>query len=381
MSNEHLVNLFVSYSHRDKRFRRKLEDHLAFLRRCGLIADWHDREIAAGDEWESEIDRHLLSADIVLLLVTADFIASDYCWSEEMKKVLERHQRGEARVIPVILSPCLWGNTPFGGLQAVPKDARPVTSWPSPDEAFEDVAVAIERAIEDMRGKSHREGKRYETRDHKFDEEPKPPEAQEWEEAPLRSKRSWWDDINKTPTSQTEENHKGPAIYRTTIADGKDWVEGTGDTTEDAEADASRKWHNRVKGEKKQLVVKARALKALETADELASEDRLGEALHLLRNEALPAIEQIGDIVAKAATLGRIAEVLQARVELDEALRILREVLAIYEQVGDRAGTAMTYHRAGQCLLLAQRLRRRALLDLQVAGDRGGARRPAGDGH
>ena len=287
MSSEHIINLFFSHSYRDRHFRRKLEKHLAVLQREGLIADWHDREIAAGDEWKSEIDRHLLSADIVLLLVTADFIASDYCWSEEIKKVLERHQRGEARVIPVILKPCSWGNTPFGGLQAVPKSARPVTSWPSQDEAFEDVAVAIKRAVEDMRGESDREAKRHETAE--SEEEPKRSEAQVREEAPLR----------------------------------------------------------RVKEEQKPLVVKARALKALETADELASGGRLGEALHLLRNEALPACEQIGDILAKAATLGRIAEVLQARGELDEALRILREVLAIYEQVRDPASTAMTYHQLG----------------------------------
>jgi hypothetical protein len=82
------ISLFYSYSHRDEDLRGKLETHLAVLRRGGLIDEWHDRKIEAGDEWRKQIDGHLRSADIVLLLVSADFIASDYCWSEEMTKAL-----------------------------------------------------------------------------------------------------------------------------------------------------------------------------------------------------------------------------------------------------------------------------------------------------
>ena len=98
--------------------RQKLETHLRVLRRGGLIAEWHDSDIKAGDDWKTEIDRHLTSADIVLLLVSADFIASDYCWGEEMTKALERHARGEAKVIPVILRHCRWASTPLAKLQA-----------------------------------------------------------------------------------------------------------------------------------------------------------------------------------------------------------------------------------------------------------------------
>jgi TIR domain len=106
------VRLFYSYSHRDEEFRSALETHLAVLRRSGLIAEWHDRMIHAGGDWRGEIDRYLASADIVLLLVSADFIASDFCWGVEMRKALQRHERGEARVIPIILRPCRWLNTP-----------------------------------------------------------------------------------------------------------------------------------------------------------------------------------------------------------------------------------------------------------------------------
>jgi formylglycine-generating enzyme required for sulfatase activity len=145
------LSLFYSYSHRDEAFREDLEKHLAFLRRSGLIAEWHDRKIGAGDEWKAQIDHHLATADIVLLLVSADFIDSDYCWSEEMTKALARHERGEARVIPVILRPCRWGSTPLRKLQAVPKDARPVSEWPSRDAAFDDIAAALERTVHELR--------------------------------------------------------------------------------------------------------------------------------------------------------------------------------------------------------------------------------------
>jgi TIR domain len=110
------VSLFYSYSHRDERFRRTLESHLSVLRRSGLITEWHDRMIGAGGDWRGEIDRNLATADIVLLLVSPDFLASDYCWGEEMTKALQRHERGEARVIPIILRPCRWRNTPLASL-------------------------------------------------------------------------------------------------------------------------------------------------------------------------------------------------------------------------------------------------------------------------
>jgi formylglycine-generating enzyme required for sulfatase activity len=87
----------------------------------------------------------------VLLLVSADFIASDYCWGEEMAKALDRHKRDEAQVIPVILRYCAWQSTPLGELQAVPKNAKPVKSWLDRDEALYDVVAAIERAVERVR--------------------------------------------------------------------------------------------------------------------------------------------------------------------------------------------------------------------------------------
>ncbi|MBC7931670.1 MAG: tetratricopeptide repeat protein, partial [Rubrivivax sp.] len=110
-----------------------------------------DRRIVAGQEWDRQIDKHLESADIILLLVSPDFLASHYCYDIEVKRAMERHDAGEARVIPIILRHCDdWQSAPFGKLQAVPKDARPVTDWPDHDKAFADVAAGIRRAVEEL---------------------------------------------------------------------------------------------------------------------------------------------------------------------------------------------------------------------------------------
>src|SRR5687767_3923965 len=102
------ARLFYSYAHADEGLRKELEKHLSLLRRQGLIAGWHDRDILAGDDWRSSIDRHLAAADLILLLVSSDFLASDYCWSVELESALERHRAGRARVIPVILRSVDW---------------------------------------------------------------------------------------------------------------------------------------------------------------------------------------------------------------------------------------------------------------------------------
>lgn len=144
------LRVFWSYSHKDEPLRDELHEHLAGLRRAGIIADWHDRKIEAGKVWKDEIDRHLGDADVVLLLISASFMASDYCWGDEMAKALARHARDEARVIPVILRPCDWQDTPIAKLQAVPKDARPITQWSDRDVAFLDVTSAIRRAVKEL---------------------------------------------------------------------------------------------------------------------------------------------------------------------------------------------------------------------------------------
>jgi TIR domain len=141
--------LFFSYSHVDEVLRNQLEIHLTALQRQGLIATWHDRRITAGSHVGDAIDANLEAAEIILLLVSADFIASDYCYEREMAQAMERHRSGAARVIPVILRPCDWHDLPFGELLACPRDGKPVTTWPNIDEAFLDVERAIKAALKE----------------------------------------------------------------------------------------------------------------------------------------------------------------------------------------------------------------------------------------
>ncbi|MFH1679072.1 MAG: toll/interleukin-1 receptor domain-containing protein, partial [Candidatus Eisenbacteria bacterium] len=142
-----MTTIFLAYSHSDEDVRNELEKQLAVLKRSGEIATWHDRRIPPGDDWKGTIDRNLETADIVLLLVSADFLASDYCYDVEAKRALERHDRKEARVIPVILRDCDWKNSPLGRLQALPEDGRPVAKFPDRDEALLAVVVGIRKVL------------------------------------------------------------------------------------------------------------------------------------------------------------------------------------------------------------------------------------------
>jgi internalin A len=142
------LRLFYSYSHKDETLRDELETHLKLLQRQGLIQPWHDRRILPGDEWADDIDDNLNRADIILLLISADFIASDYCYEKEMQRAMERHNNSEAVVIPIILRPTDWQKTPFSKLQFLPKDADPVTQWRDRDAAWLNVETGIKQVVE-----------------------------------------------------------------------------------------------------------------------------------------------------------------------------------------------------------------------------------------
>ncbi len=146
------LEVFFAYSHKDEKLRDQLERHLSQLKNEGLITGWHYRKIGAGNEWEGQVDQHLKSAPIILLLVSADFLASRYCYDVEMKRALERHETGEARVIPIILRPCDWQSAPFGKLTALPTHGVPVTArgWKNRDEAFADVAKGIRAEVDSL---------------------------------------------------------------------------------------------------------------------------------------------------------------------------------------------------------------------------------------
>lgn len=141
------VTIFFSYSHKDEELRDELAKHLSILERNGVIAGWHDRRIVPGEEWANEIDQWIDAAQVILLLISSDFIASDYCWNIEVKRAMERHETGEACVIPIILRPVNWSRAPFGKLQALPKNAKPVAMWTSQDEAFLNISQGIEKVV------------------------------------------------------------------------------------------------------------------------------------------------------------------------------------------------------------------------------------------
>lgn len=141
-----MPRVFFSYCHADEELRNQLEKQLAILKRQGVIETWHDRRIGAGQELDSAISAELESSDIILLLVSADFLNSNYCYEIEMTRAMERHAAGDAIVIPVILRSCLWKDAPFGNLNATPPDGKAVMQWSDRDVAFTEVAKAIKGA-------------------------------------------------------------------------------------------------------------------------------------------------------------------------------------------------------------------------------------------
>src|SRR5450755_4640430 len=142
------VPLFLSYAHEDESFLRKLKVHLSLLKRQGFISTWHDRQIVPGANWAEAIDEHLEQASIIVLLVSPDFLASDYCYQVEMLRALARHQTGQARLLPVLIRPCDWEEAPFAHLQILPTGAKPIATWENRDQAFLNVVAGIREAIQ-----------------------------------------------------------------------------------------------------------------------------------------------------------------------------------------------------------------------------------------
>jgi internalin A len=146
------LRLFYCYSHADSGLRRKLDEHLALLKRDGIITEWYDGKIGPGADIDAAIDENLARSDIVLLLISAAFIHSDYCFQNEMTRALERHDQGTARVIPIILRPVEdgWQSTVFGRLKALPRDGKPVTKWSNRDSAWADIVNGIRKTAREL---------------------------------------------------------------------------------------------------------------------------------------------------------------------------------------------------------------------------------------
>jgi tetratricopeptide (TPR) repeat protein len=130
------IQIFISYAHEDQAFRDLLGKHLASLARIGFVTQWYDGNIRAGAQWAEEIYQHLNTADIILLLVSPDFMHSDFCYHVEMTQALKRHQSGDARVLPILLRHTYWEQTPIGALRGSPRGGKPINAWRNRDQAF-----------------------------------------------------------------------------------------------------------------------------------------------------------------------------------------------------------------------------------------------------
>src|SRR5579864_2342388 len=144
------IEIFLSYARQDRRWKDKLVEHLSLLKQQGYIAMWYDQDISAGVEWQQAIREHLDKAQVILLLISPSFMASEHCYCMEMMRALERHNAGDARVIPILLRPVDWQNTPFGKLQALPLNGRPIAACRDKDTALFDVVQSIRKAIEEV---------------------------------------------------------------------------------------------------------------------------------------------------------------------------------------------------------------------------------------
>ena len=141
------MKAFISYSHVNERALDRLHTHLAVLRREQRINEWYDREILAGSDLDQEITEQLETCELFLALVSPDYLASGYCYEREMTRALERHHAGEVRVVPIIIEPCDWKETPLGRLKALPHDGKPVSTWDNEDEAYLNVVTELHRIL------------------------------------------------------------------------------------------------------------------------------------------------------------------------------------------------------------------------------------------
>ena len=145
-----LIEVFYAYAPEDETWALELEKHLTLLQRQRLITTWHPRLISAGEDWQQVIDKRLQSASVILLLISPDFLASDYCYSTEMTRALEREQTQGVRIVPILLRPVDWKNAPFAHLYPLPSNAKFLTEWPNKDRAFADITTSLRHTLEDL---------------------------------------------------------------------------------------------------------------------------------------------------------------------------------------------------------------------------------------
>jgi len=146
-----MVRMFVSYAHVDKDYKEQLENHISVLVRNGVVYPWTDEVLMPGEIWSQSISDAINNAQLIILLISSDFLASDYCYNIEMKDALKRHEEKKAIVVPVILRACDWMDTPFSHLQALPALGKPIKDWPDPDAAYMNVVDGLKKSVAMLR--------------------------------------------------------------------------------------------------------------------------------------------------------------------------------------------------------------------------------------
>lgn len=142
------LKVFISYAHEDEQIKNQLDKFLITLKRSNKIEVWQDRQIMAGDGWDDLIKQELTTADIIILLVSIDFIASDYIWRNELEIAMQRHEAGTARVIPVIARACDWSGMPFRKLQALPTGGIPIENAINSDQVYTEISKSIREVVD-----------------------------------------------------------------------------------------------------------------------------------------------------------------------------------------------------------------------------------------
>ena len=151
------IEVFYSYVQEDEPVAEKLRRHLALLKRQELITDWYAGKVIPGKEPSEQIKEHLDSAKIILLLISANYLFSDYHDLVEVKRAMERSRADDAIVIPILLSPTdELEKAPFGKLIVLPRNRKPISKWSDKDEAFAEVAREIRAAVERLRSPNPR---------------------------------------------------------------------------------------------------------------------------------------------------------------------------------------------------------------------------------
>jgi len=143
------VKIFFSYSHKDEQLCLELQKHLGPLKRAQIISHWYDREIKPGTDWDHNIKSNIKESDIILFLISPDFLNSDYIYENEIRQAIEQHNLGKSIVVPIMLRKCDIEFTPFKHIQGLPTDLEPITSkkWFTPDDAFFDVIEGLKKII------------------------------------------------------------------------------------------------------------------------------------------------------------------------------------------------------------------------------------------